>query len=183
MSILGDSIIYDCPRGLFAILERQAPQSADEFVLTFANRTQWHFRRPNGWSDAERIPLTIISDRNGNYQELKYNDQNKLASVLETVGRQISFVYGGCGLLEALRPEFLQTQGRPPIEIKYIHASNIEHLCAVVSFPTDEFPDGLSTYYEYDEEQPLPEQRSNMTRSHRCKRPNDRRKLLWHGNR
>lgn len=160
----GDSVLYHAPRGVFAKLERQPAGSQSEFIRTSKDGITQSFARPPGWSHPERIPLVKIEDPNGNAQQLLYDDQNRLAAVVDTVGRRIDLIYGSCNLLEALRPEFLQAAGSAPVEIKYLHANNIEHLSAVVTLPTPDFPDGLMTTYEYDEQQPSGEQRSNITR-------------------
>jgi len=160
----GDSSLYNAPRGVFAKLERQPTGSQSEFIRTSKDGTMQIFARPTNWSHPERIPLVKIEDTNGNAQHLIYDDQNRLAAVIDTVGRRIDLIYGSCNLLEALRPEFLQTAGSAPVEIKYLHANNIEHLSAVTSLPTADFPDGLMTTYEYDEQQAIGEQRSNITR-------------------
>ena len=153
----GDSILYNPPRGVFAKLERI--QNSD-FILTFKGGMKWYFTD----SGFERIPLIKIEDTNKNSQQLIYNPQNQLETVIDTVGRKINFVYGSCDLLEALQPEFLQEQGKHPVEIKYMHSNNIEQLSAVITFPTPDFPNGLMTCYEYDEDQALSELRNNILR-------------------
>ena len=153
----GDSIFYNPPRGVFAKLKRI--QNSD-FILTFKGGLKWYFED----SGFERIPLIKIEDTNKNSQQLIYSAKNQLETVIDTVGRKINFIYGNCDLLEALQPEFLQEVGKYPIEIKYMHANNIEQLSAVITFPTPDFPSGLMTCYEYDEDQALPELRNNILR-------------------
>lgn len=160
----GDSVLYNSPRGVIAKVERQPLASQYEFILTYKDGTTHNFARPAGWSDLEKIPLIRIEDTNGNAQQLIYNGKGQLAGVVDTIGRRIDLIYGSCDLLEGLRPEYLQTPGSAPVEIKYLHANNIEHLSAVITFPSPDFPDGLMTCYEYDEPQPLGIQRSNITR-------------------
>ena len=160
----GNGVLFNAPRGVFAKLEQHASASQYEFILTIKGGVTQSFARPTGWSDPERIPLLRIEDANGNAQQLVYDSDDRLATVIDTVGRRIDLVYGSCGLLEALRPAVLQSPGSKPVEIQYLHAGAIEHLCAVVTLPTPDFPDGLVTRYEYDDTQPLGEQRSNITR-------------------
>ena len=160
----GDGVLFDAPRGVFAKLEQQPSASQYEFVLTTTGGVTQSFATPAGWSAPERIPLVRIADANGNAQQLVYDNNDRLATVIDTVGRRIDLIYGSCGLLEALRPEVLQASGTKPLEIRYLHADDIEHLCAVVTLPTPDFPNGLVTHYEYDDTQPLGEQRSNITR-------------------
>jgi RHS repeat-associated protein len=159
----GDSILYHSPRGVFAVLRRQAAGSAFAFVLTFRDGMTWNFARPAGWPHPERIPLVAIADRHGNTQRLEY-DANLLVRITDTVGRAVDLVYGNCGRLEALRPAFLQKPGAPPLEIQYLHTADAERLYAMVTLPTPEFPAGLVTEYEYDEAQPFGELRNNITR-------------------
>ncbi len=161
----GDSILYYSPRGGFSILEKQQGITIYDYIITFKNGFQFFFGRPIGWSHPQnRIPLIKIQDTNGNFQELIYNNNNQLATVIDTIGRRINFIYGQCGLLEKLQPEFLQESGKPPVEIKYMHANNIEQLSAVITFPTPDFPNGLMTCYEYDDYAVLPELRNNILR-------------------
>jgi len=167
----GDSLLYNPPRGVFAKLERQQGLiPAFDYILTFKGGIKWYFKD----SGFERIPLVKIEDTNNNYQQLIYNNKNQLVTVVDTVGRRINFIYGNCDLLEELQPEFLQPEfsqlellqepRKPPVAIKYMHAHNIEQLCAVITFPTPDFPNGLMTCYEYDDYQPLPELRNNILR-------------------
>ncbi|MCA0362547.1 MAG: DUF6531 domain-containing protein [Bacteroidetes bacterium] len=153
----GDSNLYNPPRGVFAKLERA--QNSD-FILTFKGGMKWYFED----AGFERIPLIKIEDTNKNSQQLIYNSKNQLETVIDTVGRKINFIYGSCGLLEALHPECIQEQGKPPKEIIYMHANNIEQLSAVITFPTPDFPNGLMTCYEYDDFQALAELRNNILR-------------------
>jgi RHS repeat-associated protein len=153
----GDSVLYHSPRGVFAQLVRT--RNAD-FTLTFKGGMKLYFED----SGFGRIPLIRIEDTNANAQKLIYDAENRLRTVVDTVGRKINFIYGDCGLLESLQPEFLQERGKLPVEIKYMHANNIEQLSAVITFPTSDFPNGLMTYYEYDEDQGLPELRNNIVR-------------------
>lgn len=157
----GNSILYNAPRGVFSKLEKQQGLAPTfDFILTFKDGMKWYFKD----SGFERIPLVKIEDTNGNSHQLIYNNKNQLETVIDTVGRKINFIYGSCDLLEALQPEFLQVQGKPPVEIKYMHANNIEQLSAVITFPTPDFPDGLITCYEYDDDQALAELRNNILR-------------------
>jgi RHS repeat-associated protein len=160
----GDSILYNAPRGVFAKLVRI--QNSD-FVLTFKGGMKWYFED----SGFERIPLIKIEDTNKNAQQLIYNAKNQLETVIDTVGRKINFIYGSCNLLEALEPDIFQVdEFRPKLaagkkySIQYLHANNIEQLSAVITFPTPDFPNGLMTCYEYDEDQALPELRNNILR-------------------
>jgi RHS repeat-associated protein len=161
----GDSINFVAPRGVYAIARKQNAFSGTAYEITHKGGMKWYFEIPSGWSHPQnRIPLIKIEDTNGNNQQLIYDNRNLLSTVIDTAGRKIGFINGNCALLEALQPEFLQETGKPPVEIKYMHANNIEQLSAVISFPTPDFPEGLMTCYEYDEEQPLAIQRNNITR-------------------
>lgn len=160
----GDGVTFDAPRGVHARLRRLDSFSPEDYLLEHQDGFRWIFGRPPGWSDPERIPLLEVRDARGNAQALAYDGQSRLAAVTDTVGRRISFVYGDCGLLEGLRPDFLQSAGAPPVQIQYLHAATVEHLSGVVTFPTPDFPDGLTTTYEYDTEQADPAMRHNIVR-------------------
>lgn len=160
----GDSIVYNPPRGVFAKLERI--QNSD-FILIFKGGMKWYFKH----AGFERIPLVKMEDTNGNSQQLIYNNKNQLETVVDTVGRKINFIYGSCDLLEGLEPDIFQdNEFEPKLTatkkhcIQYLHANNIEQLSAVITFPTPDFPNGLMTCYEYDEDQALPELRNNILR-------------------
>lgn len=161
----GDSVNFIAPRGVYAAAQKKNILSGAAYEITHKGGMKWYFETPAGWSHPQnRIPLVKIEDTNGNNQRLLYDNRNLLATVIDTAGRKIHFINGNCDLLEALQPEFLQEAGKPPVEIKYMHANNIEQLSAVITFPTPDFPEGLTTCYEYDEEQPLAIQRNNITR-------------------
>lgn len=160
----GDSILYNAPRGVFTKLERIQNSN---FILTFKGGMKWYFVD----SGFEKIPLIKIEDLNNNSQQLIYNNKNQLETVIDTAGRRINFIYGNCDLLEALEPDIFQDDEFEPkltagkkYSIQYLHANNIEQLSAVITFPTPDFPNGLITNYEYDEDQALPELRNNILR-------------------
>jgi RHS repeat-associated protein len=160
----GDGVTLHPPRGVFAILERAGGAGGVDYVLTHRGGLQWVFARPPGWPEPARIPVIAIREPRGNAQALHYDASGRLSTIVDTVGRRVSLVYGECGLLEALRPEFLQRDGRPPLEIRYLHAATVEHLSGVVSFPTDTFPEGLLTCYDYDEAPAHQDLRHNIVR-------------------
>jgi RHS repeat-associated protein len=142
--------------GFAARLERAG--LADVFEVHFPGGLVWHFDRPPGWTDVERIPLIKISDRHGNVVRLSYEPINRVASVLDTAGRGLLFHYGSCELLERVTDH---TESRI---VSYQHDSEIEHLIRVVLPATAQYPEGLSTTYEYDSYALHPAMQHNILR-------------------
>jgi RHS repeat-associated protein len=147
---------FEPERGVRDRLERLSgePQA---YVLTRPGGITLLFKRPQQWTDAERIPLVEIRDRHGNSQELLYDSENRLTRVSDQAGRALNFLYGLCGLLEGLEDH----TGR---HVRYNHCSDIEHLAQVVSPPTAAYPEGMSTCYEYDERASHPAMQHNLLR-------------------
>lgn len=150
---------FESPLGVFRTLERQAatPLHPDRFVLTEREGTQMIFERPAGWPRPDRIPLVRVEDRHGNAHQLRYDAEARLERVEDHAGRRLEFGYGDCGLLEELRDH----TGR---RWRYVHDDEIEHLLAVITPGTPEYPDGLAMQYEYDRFRQHPALINNLTR-------------------
>jgi RHS repeat-associated protein len=145
--------------GIAARLER-IPGLADVYAVKFPGGRSWLFERPTAWSDTHRIPLTAISDRHGNVVRLSYNALDRVASVLDAAGRGLLFHYGNCGLLESVSDH---TRSRV---VRYEHDNEIEHLIRVVLPATGQYPNCLSTTYEYDSYATHPAMQHNILRIH-----------------
>lgn len=117
------------------------------------------FQRPNGWTDAERIPLLTIRDRHSNAQELFYDTNGRVSRVQDESGRALIFEYGNCGLLEGL------TDHTGKRRVRYEHHANIEHLLRVTTPSTATYPKGATTTYEYDFQADHPAMQHNILRS------------------
>ena len=150
---------FEAPLGVFRTLERQAatPLNPDRFVLTEREGTQMIFERPAGWPRPDRIPLVRVEDRHGNAHRLSYDVEGRLERVEDHAGRRLEFGYGACGLLEELHDH----TGR---RWRYFHDAEIEHLTAVLTPGTPEYPDGLTMQYEYDRFRQHPALIHNMSR-------------------
>lgn len=150
---------FDPPVGIFLKLEREAstPLHPDRFVLTDRDGMQQIFERPDGWPHPDRIPLVRIDDRHGNAHQLSYDVEGRLDRVEDHAGRFIKFVYGDCGLLE----QVIDHTGRL---WRYFHDDEIEHLVTVITPATPEYPEGLTTRYEYDRFRTHPALLHNLTR-------------------
>lgn len=145
--------------GLAARLERTAGL-ADVYAVHLPGGDMWQFERPDGWGDAERIPLTAIKDRHDNAVRLSYDAHDRLASVLDGGNRGLFFHYGSCELLERVTDH---TESRI---VTYLHDNEIEHLVSVVLPITAQYPQGLSTTYEYDSYNSHPAMQHNILRIH-----------------
>jgi YD repeat-containing protein len=120
------------------------PGLSGTYEVIYPGGRVWHFERPAGWTDTERIPLVSIRDRHGNTVELTYSNLNKLASVLDTDGRGLFFHYGSCNLLEQVSDH---TRTRV---VSYWHETEAEHLAGVILPASAQYPEGQTTSYEYD---------------------------------
>ncbi|MDH6291872.1 HYD1 signature containing ADP-ribosyltransferase family protein [Rhodococcus opacus] len=130
----------------------------DSFDVVHSGGLRWRFEQPPGWSDGERIPLTMITDRHNNRVQLSYDNQNRLNAVLDESNRGLFFHYGQCGLLEQISDH---TETRV---VRYEHHNEREHLVRVVLPATAQFPKGITTTYEYDFYAAHPAMRSNILR-------------------
>jgi RHS repeat-associated protein len=150
---------FEPPLGVLHRLERIAatPLNPDRWVVSDQAGMQQVFERPPAWPLSDRIPMVSVEDRHGNAHTLGYDAEGRLQTVSDHAGRFLEFLYGDCGLLEVVRDH----AGR---RWRYMHGADIEHLEAVVSPPTSDYPDGLATYYEYDRHQDHPALRHNLTR-------------------
>ncbi len=151
---------FDAPSGGREMLEFQAATGLqpDRYVLTNPAGLRRVFSRPDGYPFPDRIPLVRVEDPHGNAHELTYDPEGRPATVQDSVGREIVLEYGDCGLLERVRDH----NGRV---WQYYHDQDIEHLIAVISPATDQFPDGVVTTYEYgDRFREHPALRHNLTR-------------------
>jgi RHS repeat-associated protein len=151
---------FDPPAGAHRALEAEVDTAGVRigYRLAHAGGLRWRFRRPAGWGDPERIPLVEIADRHGNTHVLEYDGASRLRRVAEPDGRWLDFRYGACGLLESVSDSAARA-------VRYHHAAHVEHLIAVVSPPTDEYPDGLATRYDYDDGQAHPALQHNLVRT------------------
>jgi len=150
---------FESPTGVFRKLEHHAATTLlpERYILSDSAGMQQVFSRPDGWPLSDRIPLSSIEDRHANAHKLSYSPEGRLARVQDHAGRRISFSYGACGLLEKITDH----TGRM---WRYVHDSDVEHLIAVVTPSTDEFPDGLTTSFEYDRFRTHPALIHNVTK-------------------
>ncbi|NUQ73893.1 MAG: hypothetical protein HUU21_10075 [Polyangiaceae bacterium] len=147
---------FEPPRGVFERLTRLSGLE-EGYIIEAPQGMVLAFKRPPGWTDAERIPLVRISDRFGNLVHLSYGNENELTSVLDDDGRGLFFHYGKCALLEAVEDH----AGR---RVEYIHDEEAEHLVGVRFPATVDFPEGVVTQYEYYASAPHLAMRHNVLR-------------------
>jgi RHS repeat-associated protein len=150
---------FEPPLGVFLKLEWQAetPLQHDRYIITDREGKQQVFERPDGWPHPDRIPLVRIEDRHGNAHKLQYDPEGRLQSVSDHAGRYLHFTYGDCGLLEKVEDHTSRLW-------QYYHDDDVEHLVAVITPPIAEYPDGLTTCYEYDRFRRHPALIHNLTR-------------------
>ncbi len=155
----GPSGSFESPVGVFRKLERQTATllTGDRYVLSEREGMQWIFERPSGWTHPDRLPLLRIEDRHGNTHQLVYNPEGRLDRVEDHAGRRIQFIYGSCDLVEQVTDH----TGRV---WRYLHDQEVEHLSAVITPVTPEYPEGLKTCYEYDRFRSHPALLHNLTR-------------------
>ncbi|MGF1481958.1 MAG: RHS repeat-associated core domain-containing protein [Cyanophyceae cyanobacterium] len=147
---------FEPPRGIFEQLQA-VPGQPQTYEITATGGTVWRFERPAGWTDAERIPLVVVSDRHGNALRYTYNSDNQVAEVRDDGDRFLQFQYGNCGLLERVQDH----TGRA---VQYDHEAHYEHL-ACVRFPaTSDHPSGITRIYHYARPDAMPELRHNIVR-------------------
>jgi len=156
---VGASGNFESPVGVFRKLERQAatPLTGDRYVLSDREGMKRIFERPTGWPYPDRIPLLRIEDRHGNAHQLAYNSEGRLERVEDHAGRRIQFIYGSCGLIEQITDHAERVW-------HYLHDQEVEHLAAVITPVTPEYPEGLKTCYEYDRFRSHPALLHNLTR-------------------
>jgi RHS repeat-associated protein len=135
---------FEPPLGVFRLLERlpAATGGPERFVLSDLEGFQSIFFVPPGWSLPDRIPLMELRDRHGNSHSLIYDGEGHLGHVRDHAGRFVRFHYGANGLVEQVEDHTGRTW-------QYFHDSDIEHLVAVRSPATHDFPDGVRTNYQY----------------------------------
>ncbi len=150
---------FEAPFAVFRKLELLLADGVrpDRFVLSEREGRQLVFSTPVGWPDPSRVPLTSVEDRFGNTHLLSYDPQGRLDRVTDHAGRFLRLQYGDCNLLEALHDHTGRTW-------RYQHDSDIEHLRAVVTPATPDFPQGIRTSYDYGRFHPHPSLRHNMVR-------------------
>jgi RHS repeat-associated protein len=143
--LLGPDGELESPLGVFRKLKRYAPGPLDPsgYELSDSEGMRQVFERPVGWPRPDRIPLVRIEDRHGNMQHLAYDTEGRLASLQDHAARKITFAYGSCGLLEQISDHTGRTW-------QYFHDREVEHLVAVRTPGTLEYPEGLTTIYEYE---------------------------------
>ena len=147
---------WDPDPGITARLEQGA--AADRFEIINPGGVRLHFERPASWGNAERIPISAITDRHGNTITVSYDTQDRVATVLDEAGRGLLFSYGNCGLLERV------TDHTKTRIIRYEHDSEVEHLAQVILPATAQYPNGITTTYEYDTAGAHPAMRDNILR-------------------
>lgn len=149
---------FEAPIGLFRKLTHHPAGPGNErWELTNREGVRLIFERPAGWPRPDRFPLARIVDRRDNTHLLTYDAEGRLAQVEDQSGRHIRFDYGDCGLVERVSDH----TGRA---WNYAHDGDIEHLISVVTPPTPEYPDGVTTQYEYDRFQSHPALIHNIVR-------------------
>lgn len=133
---------YASPRGVFVLLER-VPGPQDRWRTTAPGGAVMEFARPPGWSDPERVPAVLISDRHGNRLELEYGQRDHLERVVEVAtGHHLRLRYDECGLLVSVADH----SGR---RWDYRHDEERLHLTHVLATPTPDQPEGSCRRYEY----------------------------------
>lgn len=142
----------------FAARMERIMDVVEAYAVHFPEGRVWHFERPPGWSDTERIPLTKILDRYGNAVLLSYGTIDRVVSVLDTSGRGLLFQYGTCQLLERV------TDHTGTRAIIYFHDTEIEHLVRVLLPPTNQYPLGIPITYVYDSYAVHPAMQHNILR-------------------
>ncbi len=149
---------YEPPIGVFLKLERiDAGISGTEYHVTDRDGMEWIYARPPAWARQDCIPLVRLEDRSGNRQQVTYDAEGRVALVQDDAGRFLQFNYGDCGLLESLQ----DSAGRV---WRYDHAAEVEHLVAVTTPATTEYPQGTTTQYDYDATQTHPALQHNLIR-------------------
>lgn len=146
---------WEPPRGVFERLER-LPGPDERYVILTRGGGRLLFARPSGWTDAERIPLVLVEDNNGNKVSLHYDASNRLAKVADDDGRGLEFFYNDCNLLAAV-----QDHAGRRVSFGY---DEYGHLVCVCEPATDDYPDGVRSYYEYDSGAPYRVMRHNILR-------------------
>ena len=155
----GPDNTFEPPTGVFRKLERVIATSInpDQYVLSDREGIKQIFERPDSWPTSDRIPLVKIEDRNRNTHFLSYDSEGRLDHVEDHAGRRIQFTYGECGLL-------IQVSDHTGRVWHYGYDHDIEHLIAVTTPSTKEYPDGLTTHYEYDQFEEHPALIHNLTK-------------------
>ena len=135
---------FDSPLGIFRKLEHEmSPPLQDRYSILDLDGMKQIFERPEGWPFPDRIPLVRIEDGKDNTHYLTYDTEGRLDRVEDHVGRRIKFIYGDCGLLDQVMDHTGRTW-------HYLYDQNIEHLISVTGPATLEYPNGVTTLYEYD---------------------------------
>lgn len=145
---------FDPPRGIFQKLEKLPLLDPNgEYAIRDVGGVSWYFGRPNGWSNAFRIPLLRVVDRFGNALEYSYDSEDRLEWVhckpVDAAGAQsagpyhyLHFIYGTCGLLEHV----IDSLGR---QVDYLHDPDVQHLVGVKYPVTPDHPEGMQRAYHY----------------------------------
>lgn len=136
-----NGVEFEPPPGIFERLERD-PGIDGRYVIRTNGGGLLRFERPAGFTDQERIPLTLVTDKNGNRIELAYDTANRLARVQDGDGRFFRLHYGACDFLERVEDH----AGR---SVQYFHDQMAEHLVAVRLPTTQDQPEGVFTKYTY----------------------------------
>lgn len=148
---------FEAPLGVFRKLELlpETANQAERYELTDREGRKETFARPESWPFADRIPLARLTDRHGNAHDLAYNGEGQLKRVTDQSGRFLVFGYGSCGLLE-------QVEDHTGRRWLYEHDPEAEHLVAVTTPATTDWPDGLRTRFVYDRDADFPQLRHNI---------------------
>ncbi|MBN2018890.1 MAG: RHS repeat protein [Sedimentisphaerales bacterium] len=137
--------------GLFRVLSRNPDLS---FSLTFPDKTTWIFNRFDGSSSQGKIKQ--ITDRNGNAISFDYrlDDMGKLATVRDTLGREIDILYDADGSVA-----FITDFAGRTVSYQYYDGNtpggSLSDLKSVTTpavtgtLTGNDYPDGKTTTYTY----------------------------------
>ncbi|WP_436926063.1 RHS repeat-associated core domain-containing protein [Halosimplex amylolyticum] len=150
---------YEPPTGVFRRLDHRAGSAAtpERYVIVDADGRRQVFERPDSWPHGGRIPLVRLEDRHGNAIRCSYDAEGRLARVEDDAGQHLAFTYGDRGRLTAVDDH----TGR---RWRYAFDRDADHLVAVTTPVTDEYPDGLTTRYKYDRYDDHPRLRHTLRR-------------------
>lgn len=150
---------YEPPTGVFRKFDHREGSVAtpERYEVVDLDGRRQVFERPDGWPHGDRVPLVRLEDRHGNANRLSYDAEGRLARVEDDIGQHLAFTYGDHGLLTAVADH----TGR---RWRYAIDRDADHLVAVTTPATDEYPDGLTTCYEYDRYNDHPRLRHTLQR-------------------
>jgi YD repeat-containing protein len=129
---------YISPAGCYDRLEYQS--SPDTFTLAGRYGTIRTFGLKGSV-----YKLTQIEDRNGNVLTLNYDGSNRLSTIVDTLGRTITFTYTAQGRIDYFT-DFYDIQN--PRKADFTYDANGD-LWKVTSPVTTDYPNGKTTTYAY----------------------------------